>query len=231
MARTGFFHHVGSFLLFSASVLLIITCISAPVVNDIALLKVELEDGPGRDHSAVTFGTFGYCQTNVNGQDLCSDSRVGYSPAAVMRAVDGTRFSEYAEDTARVLTRVMILHPVACGLNFLAFLLALGAGALGSLLAGLVALLAFAATAVACVVDFVLFGIVRNHVRDNNDELGGSDAEYGAAAWTALVSAVCSLVGAVVVFATCCSARLRRRREVVVKEEGGAVPRRRWGRW
>ena len=68
MAQTGFFHHIGTFLLFSAAVLLIITCISAPVVNDISILKVELEDGSTRDHSTVTFGTFGYCQTNVNGQ-------------------------------------------------------------------------------------------------------------------------------------------------------------------
>jgi hypothetical protein len=68
MAQTGFFHHIGTFLLFAATVLLIITCISAPVVHDLALLKVELGGNSAQDHATVTFGTFGYCQNNVDSQ-------------------------------------------------------------------------------------------------------------------------------------------------------------------
>jgi len=69
MARTGAFHHVGTFLLFAASILLLITTISAPVVNDIALLKVTLTNTStdGRK-SSVTFGTFGFCVLDVAGQ-------------------------------------------------------------------------------------------------------------------------------------------------------------------
>lgn len=116
-----------------------------------------------------------------------------------MELADGgaTEFSDYADATARSLTQSMILHPIACGLNFVAFMLALGAGTVGSLLASLVALVAFLTTAVATVIDFVLFSIVRSNVLDNGT---GADAYYDAAAWTILVSAVCSLVGAVVVF-------------------------------
>lgn len=144
-----------------------------------------------------------------------------------MAAIDGTRFSTHADDTTRSLTKAMILHPIACGLNFVAFLLALGAGVVGSLLASLVALVAFLATAVVCVVDFVLFGVVRSNVDDDGT---GADAHYGAAAWTVLVSAVCSLAGAVVVFLTCCSARLHRRRGLGATAKGEMVepPRRRW---
>lgn len=61
---TGFFHHLGTFLLLSATVLLIITCISAPVVHDIALLKVDL--GQDKSRGTVSFGTFGYCQNIDN---------------------------------------------------------------------------------------------------------------------------------------------------------------------
>jgi hypothetical protein len=64
MGALGFLHHIGTFLLFSATVLLIITCISAPVVNDLALMKVEL--GGDDSRSTVTFGTFGYCENNIN---------------------------------------------------------------------------------------------------------------------------------------------------------------------
>lgn len=61
MARTGIVHHIGTFLLFAASILILITTISAPVVNDIGILKVKLTNGTDGHQSAVTFGTFGHC--------------------------------------------------------------------------------------------------------------------------------------------------------------------------
>ncbi|KAK4149235.1 SUR7/PalI family-domain-containing protein [Chaetomidium leptoderma] len=221
MARsTGFFHHIGTFLLFAATVLLIVTCISAPVVHSLALMKVKLGDN---GDSTVNFGTFGHCQSSDSGDD-CSPSQVGYNPAAVLAEADGTVFSDYAESTTRALTKAMILHPIACGLNFIAFLLALGAGMVGSFLASVVALLAFLTTAVACIIDFVLFSIVKSNVNDRGEQTG-SGAWFGAAAWTILVAAVCSLVGAVVVFFTCCSSRLHKRRGVVAKDEFVSPPR------
>ncbi|KAJ4306174.1 hypothetical protein N0V88_000970 [Collariella sp. IMI 366227] len=190
MANTGFFHHIGTFLLFSATVLLIITCISAPVVNDLALLKVEFGDKGGRpDGTSISFGTFGYCENRPNVRDVCTRSRVGYNPAAILAATDNTAFSDYAESTTRSLTKVMILHPIACGINFIAFLLAIGAGMVGSFLASLVALLAFLTTAVACVIDFVLWSIVKSNVNDRGEETG-TGAYYGPAAWTGLVAAM-----------------------------------------
>ncbi|KAK4449121.1 SUR7/PalI family-domain-containing protein [Podospora aff. communis PSN243] len=223
---TGFFHHIGTFLLLAATVLLIVTCISAPVVHNIGLLKVDLDD-QSFNHRTVAFGTFGYCINDPNAPDDCSPSRVGYSPATVMNIIDGTDFSDYAEDTTRALTKAMILHPIACGLNFIAFLLALGAGMVGSLLASLVALIAFIVTAVALIIDFVMFSIVRNNVNDNVTD---AHAYFGEAAWTTLVAAICSLVGTVVVFLTCCSARLHKRRNrgvVPAKGEYVEPPRRR----
>jgi len=242
MARTGFFHHIGTFLLLAATVLLIITCISAPVVPGISILKVDLgrnsrsqlfDDRDG--FPTVTFGSFGYCANGAlpGGRSDCPRA-YGYSPLAVMRSIDGaTEYSDYAEDTTRALTKVMILHPIAAGINFIAFVLALSAGTIGSLLASLVALLAFLVTAVACIIDFVLFSIVRSNINDNGTS---SAVYYGSAAWTILVSAICSLIGAIVVFFTCCSGRLHRRRErrsVGIKNDYGApvAPRRRRRFW
>jgi hypothetical protein len=234
MARTGFFHHIGTFLLFTATVLLIITCISAPVVHDLAILKVDLGNRPSTTHSTVTFGTFGFCKNNLNGDgnDDCSSSTLGYSPAFVMNQVDNTQFSEYAERTTRSLTKAMILHPIACGLNFIAFMLALGAGLVGSLLASMVALLAFLVTLVIMIIDFVMFSIVRNNI---NEDGTGARAYYAAAAWTILFSAICSLIGTLIVFFTCCSGRMHKRRNggVAKHEVDGYAPpatrpRRRW---
>lgn len=65
MAVTGFFHHIGTLLLLVATALLIVTTISAPVVNDIGLLKVQLSNATNDHWSEVTFGTFGYCVINT----------------------------------------------------------------------------------------------------------------------------------------------------------------------
>lgn len=65
MAVTGFFHHIGTFLLLVATVLLIITSITAPVVNDIGLMKVKLSNATNDHYSEVSFGTFGYCVLNT----------------------------------------------------------------------------------------------------------------------------------------------------------------------
>jgi hypothetical protein len=58
-------HHVGTFLLFAAAVLLLVTTISAPVFGDIAILKVMLTNFSEIRNSSVTFGTFGHCVLDV----------------------------------------------------------------------------------------------------------------------------------------------------------------------
>jgi hypothetical protein len=53
-------HYFGTFLLFAATILLLITTLSAPVINSLSILRVSLANG-----SNVEFGTFGYCTLNV----------------------------------------------------------------------------------------------------------------------------------------------------------------------
>lgn len=58
--KANFCHMIGSFLLLVATILLIVTSITAPVVNRLAILTVDLAE----DSSAgkeVAFGTFGWC--------------------------------------------------------------------------------------------------------------------------------------------------------------------------
>ncbi|CAP72707.1 uncharacterized protein PODANS_2_1380 [Podospora anserina S mat+] len=281
MARTGFIHHFGTFLLFSATVLLIITCISAPVVRSIALLKVELpgggtnnggfnflpdladgESGRNGNDPSVTFGVFGYCLNDVLGGQC--PRHLGYSPLGIIQGLVGPNrgqsgnpnfspeqtFGEFYSDnsvrTSRALTKAMVLHPIAAAFNFIAFILALGAGMVGSLLASLVAVLAFIITAVTCIIDFVLFGIVRSNLSngwdsDDEDSLGlqVERVYYDNAAWMTLAAAVLSLVGAVVVFFSCCSGRIHKRRErkravkgeVPATDYGTPVAPRRRRRW
>lgn len=71
----------------------------------------------------------------------------------------GTVFSRASADGVDGLTRVMVLHPIACAIAFLAFGLSLGAGVVGSVLGALVAFVAWVVTVVVMAVDFSLFGV------------------------------------------------------------------------
>ncbi|KAI1120752.1 pali-domain-containing protein [Nemania abortiva] len=238
MARTGFIHHIGTFFLFAATVLLIITDISAPVVSDISLLKVE--QGTNRRSSVfsdndsirtITFGTFGYCVEDGSSK-TCSDAHVGYDPVALVeQEVSGTSFSDYAHDTARALTKVMILHPIATGLAFISFFLALGAGFVGSFLAALGAFITFIVVLVVLITDFVSFAIVKSAVNDDDNSAADAVASWGPASWTTLVAAILCLFAAVILLFTCCSARIHRRRESRYRDSKVATTssaRRRW---
>ncbi|KAI0206770.1 pali-domain-containing protein [Astrocystis sublimbata] len=225
MARTGFIHHIGTFFLFAATILLIITDISAPVVSDISLLRVSLDgtdrgdvfggiDGDDRS-PVITFGTFGYC-VQGGGSTRCSKSHIGYDPVAVIaNNVADTSFSKYAHNTSKALTRVMVLHPIATGLAFISFLLGLGAGFVGSFLAALGSFITFLVVAVVLITDFVGFAIVKRAVEDTRGVSGNSraTADYGAASWTTLAAAILCLLATVILLFTCCSARLHKRRE------------------
>jgi hypothetical protein len=69
--------------------------------------------------------------------------------------------SESWSDTTDKLTNAFILHPIACGLSFIAALIAIG-GFVGSLLGTIIAVVAWIITLVVLVIDFVVFGVCKN---------------------------------------------------------------------
>ncbi|KAI9742212.1 MAG: hypothetical protein M1818_004112 [Claussenomyces sp. TS43310] len=222
MAKTGVVHHVGTLLIFATFLLLLVTTISSPVVRDVSILKVNLGNRTKSQSASVTFGTFGYCvfdgtpiknkSTNTT-KDLCSRRPLGYSPADVLD--DKSLPSDRALVT-RHLTRVMVLHPFLCGLAFIAFLLALGSGLVGALLASIICAITWAITLLVMACDFILFGIIKNNV--NRDGRGDS-ATYGLAMWTILAAMILLFLATFIVLSTCLSARGHSRNFGVSKGE------------
>jgi len=210
MARI--FHWTGVVFIFLASILLLITTISAPVVKDIAILKVMLTNHTDIRNSSVTFGAFGHCILDVppvtTDQDLCFPKVIGYKPAVIMAEIDHTTFSNASSDTADALTNAFILHPIACGLAFIAGLAALG-GVIGGLISTLVAAVAWIITLVVMAIDFAAFGIIKNHV---NSDGSGSHAYYSVGMWTTLAAMILLFFGMILVFLTCCTQRRKNRR-------------------
>jgi hypothetical protein len=151
---------------------------------------------------------------------------IGYDAVGVVSSIDNTGFGTAQRDSINALTRAMILHPIACGLAFIAFLVSAGAGFLGSFLASMVAFVAWLVTLVIMTIDLTVFGvraflrvqhayyngplmrllvqILRNHINSNNT---GNYAEYSTGMWTCIAAMASLFLGSMIVLFTCCSAR------------------------
>jgi len=203
-------HWIGVAFIFISAILLLITSISSPVIGDIAILKVVLTNHTDIRNSSVTFGSFGHCILDVppitSDQDLCFPKTIGYKPAEIMSAIDGTSFSHAGTNVTDSLTNAFILHPIACGLAFIAAFCAIG-GVAGSLIATVIAVIAWTLTLVVTVIDFVVFGVIKNHV---NSDGSGSHAYYSVGLWACLAAMILLFLGTIIVFFTCCTGRRRR---------------------
>jgi hypothetical protein len=158
----------GVFLTFAAMVLLIFVSVSVPVWYPISLLNV----GPATDNQ-LRYGVFGFTG---------SKAALGYD------------FSEPSLNTTTLhnLTVALILHPIAAGLTFLAFLFGLcglGYHRTGTVFMTLVSLLALLITFIVWVIDMVLFGIARNKYLET------TTAQYGNGVWLTLGAFVALLLG------------------------------------
>ncbi|KAJ7270871.1 actin cortical patch SUR7/pH-response regulator pali [Mycena rebaudengoi] len=192
--------HVGTFLIFAGMVLLIVASISAPTVAKINFLEVRAANG-----STVNFGTLGYCVAMKDGNS-CTPTGVGYKIADEIAALKIDPFSSVKAKSLHGLTQGLVLHQVAAGVAAIAFLLAACSHRLGYLVASAVAFIAFLFSLASMVIDFVLFGSVKNHVNDNE-----GNAKFGNATWMVLAATIVLLFASVATCFACITARSRRR--------------------
>lgn len=154
--------------------------------------------------------------------DYCSGRHIGYAPAHIIAAADRTQLSDIEAGTSDSLTRAMILHPIACGVSFIAWLLSIGAGVLGSLASVFAALIAWILCLIVMATDFSMFGILRHHV---NHDRSGARAEFGSAMWCLCVAFVLLFFAMGIVTFTCFSAR-REKKKVVAAQKEASVGKR-----
>ncbi|CDO76185.1 hypothetical protein BN946_scf185037.g8 [Trametes cinnabarina] len=153
----------GLFFAFAAMVLLIFASVSSPTWERVQFLNAPTGG------SVTHFGVFGYTG---------SDAHVGwFFPGALAddRLNDGLFHN---------LTISLILIPIAAGLSGIAFLFGLCGAAyhrVGTIFMTLVSALAFVVCLVAWVLEMVLFGVARDHMRDR-----GINATWGNANWLVL---------------------------------------------
>lgn len=84
---------------------LIICSVTAPVFKQIALSKQK----------GISYGVLGYCDTSGG---TCSAASATYHPASLQTDDDSWKLSQHSRET---LGKILIMTPVAAGLNFFAF--------------------------------------------------------------------------------------------------------------
>ncbi|GAA5885118.1 hypothetical protein JCM6882_007236 [Rhodosporidiobolus microsporus] len=204
------FHHFGTFLLFAASILLIVATITAPVVNNIALAKASFTVGSTK--TTVNLGTLGYCILVDGSSDSCSSTGVGYEipPVLVALATSTGVLSDSAEDAINAVTKALVLHPVAAGVSFFAAIVAGCSDRLGFLCAALIAVLAAVLALICMVLDLVFFYVVRKWLRDNDLDV---DVSYSYGTWLTVAAFAALFVGVFATACACLSDRKKRRRQ------------------
>ncbi|WVN87614.1 uncharacterized protein L203_102797 [Cryptococcus depauperatus CBS 7841] len=211
--------HCGSLLLLVATVLLLVTSISTPVIHNISFLDIK------SGNSKATFGVFGYC-SNIIGKDQCSSRHLGYDIARVTGTLTNHSYINKSLDGA---TKALVLHPIATAIAFLSFLIAIGSDHIGYLCAALVAFVAFLVSLVAMALDFAIFGIIRHEINSNTS----ASASFSAAIWLTLAATIILFFSTFIVCFSCCTNRRRvRDREYAppMTQTSGYQKRRWWKR-
>lgn len=131
----------------------LIATITSPVVPSLSLAE----------DSKYKFGVFGYCNTDSTGSSGCSDVSMNFKPSSLDDANSDWSMSSSVRDK---LAKIMVVAPIAAGLTFFAIICNLvgifarsrvGSSTAYWFFAAFFAFLAFVASALICVVSFLLY--------------------------------------------------------------------------
>lgn len=203
-----------SVLLFAvAFILLLVATISIPVTRSIYLIKLNFATSAGisgvKATGKVEFGVWGYCVFPVQASAFgistgatattCSPAKLGYTFDSQLVKLTGLQ--DAAHTISTVTSAGLVLHPIACGLAFLALLFALLAACTNSAMLHIITLVAgylgaLIAT-IAFIVDCALYGILRNKVK-----VAGVVIGWGNAITLTTIGAVILWAGAIAATST-----------------------------
>jgi len=186
-------------LLAIAFLLFLLVAISIPLVKTIYLLKINAAQNPNQPAtgvaSTIKLGVWGFCATSVLdgatqfGQ--CYGPKLGYTvPADVVSLLKLP--SAVVDILLAVVAAVLVLHPIAAGLSFLAFLNSLFLGSHGVSIFALIWSIATALiSTIVFVVDLVIVVIAKSKVKGIRGTIGQNiTVDWGNAVWMMLVGVI-----------------------------------------
>ncbi|GAA5924617.1 SUR7/PalI family protein [Sporobolomyces koalae] len=141
--------------------------------------------------SHLKLGVFGYCFNVIGKRNFCSPSELGYelpSILAILGRVTGLA-DEHAQDTIRSVTKAFVLHPIACGISFGAFVVSALPGRTAHIAALAAIVLTFLLALVCVILDIVFFHVAKKHIEDESDRLT-VEVAYSAGTWVCVVASL-----------------------------------------
>ncbi|THH22148.1 hypothetical protein EUX98_g8232 [Antrodiella citrinella] len=122
---------VAPILLALAFLLLLLVSLSVPIIKTIYIFKLAADVSSSLLKSGASgsaqFGVWGYCLSaidvsvvgiNHDSHGQCSSPHLGYSFDSTI--ANALHVNGIENDISRTLTAALVLHPIACGLTFLA---------------------------------------------------------------------------------------------------------------
>ncbi|KAF8921404.1 actin cortical patch SUR7/pH-response regulator pali [Mucidula mucida] len=208
-------------LFFLAFLLLLLVSLSVPITKTIFLFRLTSNISSGLVKSSVsgsaTFGVWGYCVSAIevsiaafddSSSAFCSSAKLGYTfdqnvakalyvlqvcSMHPFKVITISQVDDFTDLISRTTAAALVLHPVACGLSFLALLVSLfmlrrgdngGISRVVSLLTLGAGLLSAILTTIVFLIDVIMVAVIRNKVHDHSD--GDLEMNWGNAVWMAL---------------------------------------------
>jgi len=191
---------LAAFILLSiAFILFLLVAISIPLIKTIYLLKINAAQNPNQPAtgiaSTIKLGVWGFCATSVldgvTNYGECFGPRLGYTlPADVVSLLHLP--AVVVDVLLGVVAAVLVLHPIAAGLSFLAFLNSLFLGSHGISIFALIWSIATALiSTLVFVVDLVIVVIAKSKVKGIRGTVGQNiSVDWGNAVWMMLAGVI-----------------------------------------
>ncbi|KAN0080111.1 hypothetical protein V8E55_009677 [Tylopilus felleus] len=185
------------FFLFAAFVLLFIVSISLPFLTAMDITRVHTNgtiEVAGNEEFSQLRVIGSYCYTALNGNVVCSSTGHGYS-LSIQNSANNTVYIGSA------WTLGLAVHPVACGVSFIALLLGLSQHITVTLFASLISFLAATLTLISFAIDIALYAYFKNQMGD----LGfGGKTITGPGFWLTFTAMILLVLAG---FTVCCGRR------------------------
>ncbi|CCL98432.1 uncharacterized protein FIBRA_00429 [Fibroporia radiculosa] len=181
-----------SLLLLAAFILLLLVSLSVPIIKSIFLFHLTAH--PASSVSGVSpsgnawFGVWGYCVspvdvsilgTNIGTTAQCSSPQLGYDlNNSILSALQVSGINLSSGTISRAVTALLVLHPIACGLAFLTWVISLfmirrrpdgGISRSASICTLTIGFLSMLVTTVAFLADVIFVAVVRDRVQNESN--------------------------------------------------------------
>lgn len=189
---------LGTLVILLAVILLIVVLSSAPHQPSVYFLAARIQSQASRlnQPGIIKLGVFGYCILTEYGQNVCSQSSVGYAldPREMFGLSQLPAMINLSEGIIQTLTKALVLHVLATILASLSFISGLVSHIdefSKTCWTSCFASLSASITLLVMIFDLIFFSIIRARLNTMSSETHTVDAVFGNAMWFTISAWLC----------------------------------------